>query len=300
MKPGRPARFLLIGRRGQVGWELRRSLLPYGEVEARSSDELNLLDQSAVREAVRAFRPDAIINAAAYTAVDRAESERDVCRALNSLAPGVLAEEAERLGAWVVHYSTDYVFNGKKESPWTEEDEPDPVNYYGESKLAGDLAIARSSRKHLIFRTSWVYSSRGSNFLLTMLRLFAAKGSVRVVNDQIGAPTWARFIAQVTLIALREAMDRGDAGVSGLYNLASSGRASWYDFAREIRSCAGDACGGVSISPDSSEEYPTPARRPARSVHSTEKIERAFGIRPPDWRDAARLCMDGIGEGKDK
>ncbi|GHV44085.1 NAD(P)-dependent oxidoreductase [Synergistales bacterium] len=283
-----------MGSSGQVGWELNRGLLPYGVVKACDKDNLDLLNESEIRGAVREFKPNVIINAAAYTAVDRAETDRETCRALNVTAPGVMAEEAEKRGAWMVHYSSDYVFNGRNTRPWTEDDEPDPINYYGQSKLEGDLAIMRNSSRYLIFRTSWVYASRGSNFLLTMLRLFANKNEVRVVNDQIGAPTWARYLAQATLLSLKQAMNNDDAGLSGVYNLVASGSTSWYDFAREIKEYAGGF--DVSVNPISSAEYPVPAPRPEWSVLSLEKIERVFGVYAAPWRDAARLCIDEIKE----
>lgn len=284
-------KFFVTGAKGQVGWELRRALLPYGEVYASDADTLDLLDEAAVREAVRSFAPDAIVNAAAYTAVDKAEDERDLCMKLNAQVPGVLAEEAERLGAWIAHYSTDYVFDGRSDRPWTEDDEPNPINHYGASKLAGDTAVASRAPRHLIFRTSWVYASRGKNFLRTMLRLFHEKSEVRVVDDQTGAPTWARFIADATAAALTAAMRRGAEATSlaGLYNLVCAGETTWFGFADAIRQEAGLDC---AVSPIASEAYPTPAVRPAWSVLSADRIERTFGIRPPQWESCMRLCLD--------
>ncbi|MDR2779591.1 MAG: dTDP-4-dehydrorhamnose reductase [Synergistaceae bacterium] len=288
-------RIFLTGAYGQVGWELSRTLMPYGEIYACDKDTLNLLDEPEVRRAVRDFSPNVIINAAAYTAVDRAESDRELCDKLNIGVPGILAEEAERLGAWMVHFSTDYVFNGKNDHPWTEDDAPDPVNYYGRSKLGGDTAIAENSSKHLIFRTSWVYAARGSNFLLTMLRLFAQKDELRIVDDQTGTPTLARYIAQAVSIALRQAFAEDDAALSGVYNLVASGATSWYNFAREIRDYAGGFA-KVKLMPIASEEYPTPAARPKWSVLSVEKIRRVFGVYPAHWMNAMRLCIDEIKE----
>ena len=293
-------KIFLTGARGQVGWELNRTLLPCGTIYACARDTLNLLDENIVRQAVQDFKPDVIINAAAYTAVDRAESDRDLCRSLNAGVPKILAQEAEKLGAWMIHYSTDYVFNGKNTRPWREDDAPDPINYYGESKLEGDLAVTGNASKHLIFRTSWVYAARGSNFLLTMLRFFAEKQKLRIVNDQIGAPTWSRYIAQTTTMALEQALNEDDASLSGIYNLAASGAVSWYDFAREIRQYAGvfsSAEGdGVELNPVSSAEYLTPAVRPKWSVLFLEKIRRVFGIHAPPWQDATRLCIDEVKE----
>jgi dTDP-4-dehydrorhamnose reductase len=293
MRPNAKMKIFLTGSYGQVGWELNRALLPYGEICACDKDTLDLLDENAVRQAVRDFNPNIIINAAAYTAVDKAETDRDLCRLLNVRVPEILAEEAEKLEAWMVHYSTDYVFNGRNDRPWVEDDEPDPVNYYGESKLGGDMAIARNASRHIIFRTSWVYASRGSNFLLAMLRLFAQKKELRIVDDQIGAPTWARYIAQAALLALYQALDKDDARLSGVYNLAASGMASWYDFAREIRSYAG-GFDDVNLTPVTSAEYPTPAARPGWSALSLEKIQRVFGIYPAAWQNAMKLCIDEV------
>ena len=293
MQTGQKMRIFLTGAYGQVGWELNRGLLPYGEIFASDKDTLDLFDPAAVRRSVRDFKPNAIINAAAYTAVDRAETEQDLCRQLNAEIPAVLAEEAAALGAWMVHYSTDYVFNGDNDRPWTEDDKPDPVNFYGRSKLEGDTAVAGICPKHLVFRTSWVYTSRGSNFPLTMLRLFKEKNELRIVDDQIGSPTWARYIAQATLMALQGAHDTDDMRLSGVYNLVASSTTSWYNFAREIR----DYFGGfenVTLHPVPSSEYPTSAARPKLSVLSTEKIGRVFGIHPAPWRDAMKLCLDEV------
>ncbi|MDR1510269.1 MAG: dTDP-4-dehydrorhamnose reductase [Synergistaceae bacterium] len=286
-------KIFLTGAYGQVGWELNRTLLPYGEIYACDRDTLDLLDASEVRRVVRDFGPSVIINSAAYTAVDRAESDRDLCDGLNISVPGVLAEEAERLGAWMVHFSSDYVFNGKNDRPWTEDDAPEPVNYYGRSKLGGDIAVMKNASRYIIFRTSWVYAARGSNFILSMLRLFAQKDELRIVDDQIGAPTWARYIAQSVAMALRQVFDGDGASLSGVYNLVAAGRASWYNFARAIRDYAGGFA-GVNLAPVSSDEYQTAAARPKWSVLSTEKIQRVFGVYPPYWMDSMKLCIDEI------
>lgn len=283
-------KFLIFGASGQVGWELRRSLLSFGEVIALSSREADLRDERAIREAVRSSRPDAVINAAAYTAVDAAETDRDVCMAINGRAPGVIADEAESCGAWVVHYSTDYVFSAATDLPRTEDDEPSPVNFYGESKLAGDRAVIAAASKHLIFRTSWVYASRGKNFAMTMLRLVRARDRITVVDDQTGAPTWARFIADATSRALWAAMS-GDGSHSGLYNLVCDGRTTWRGFAEMIARSAGSEC---EVAPIATRDWPTAAARPAWSVLSTDKIRRTFGIVPPQWDRCAELCMDDM------
>jgi dTDP-4-dehydrorhamnose reductase len=288
-------KIFLTGAYGQIGWELNRTLLPYGEIYACGRDTLDLLDETAVRRTVRGFGPNIVINAAAYTAVDRAETDREPCDGLNASVPGVLAEEAGRLGAWMVHFSTDYVFNGKNSRPWTEDDAPEPANYYGRAKLGGDIAVMKNAFRHLIFRTSWVYAARGSNFMLSMLRLFAQKDELRIVDDQTGAPTWARYIAQAVSMVLRRAFEEDDASLSGVYNLAASGSTSWYDFARAIRDYAGGFdC--VKLTPVSSEEYTTAAKRPKWSVLSTEKIRRVFGVYPARWMDSMKLCIDEIKE----
>ena len=297
----RPMRIMLTGAGGQLGWELERSLLPFGIVDARRTATLNLLDGQGVRRAVRDFRPDVIINAAAYTAVDKAQSERDLCYRLNAEAPGILAEEAEKLGAWIIHYSTDYVYSGKNDRPWLEDDEPGPVNYYGESKLAGDAAVSDRASRHIIFRTSWVYASRGSNFLLTMLRLFRHEPenkTIRVVGDQTGTPTWARFLAGATTQALRQVLGSGGTCLSGIYNIACGGSTTWHGFASEILDYATkylDA-GGIELAAIRTEDYPAAAMRPAWSVLSTEKARNAFGIYATRWQDAVRLCLEEVRE----
>jgi dTDP-4-dehydrorhamnose reductase len=295
-------RLLLTGAGGQIGWELERALAPFGILYASHAGTLDLRDERAIRGTVRDFMPDAIINAAAYTAVDRAEGERDLCHRLNAKAPGILAEEAERLGAWMIHYSSDYVYSGRNSRPWLEDDEPDPVNYYGESKLAGDTVVSGRASRHIIFRTSWVYASRGSNFLLTMLRLFGADKTgdkkVRVVDDQIGAPTWARFLAEATAHALRQALDSADSRLSGIYHLACGGSTSWHGFAGEILDYAGKylEIGEVGLEAIRTEDYPSAAARPAWSLLSTEKASETFGIYAMPWRDAARLCLEEVRE----
>jgi len=296
MQTTNPIKIFLTGAYGQIGWELNRSLSSYGVVYACDKDTLDLLDEDAVRKTVREFSPNAIINTAAYTAVDKAETDHDLCRELNAHIPEILAQEAEKLGAWMVHYSTDYVFNGRNDRPWTEDDAPDPVNFYGLTKLEGDRAVAGNAPKHLIFRTSWVYASRGSNFLLTMLRLLVEKKELRVVNDQIGAPTWARYIAQATVMALRFALEADNPALSGVYNLVCSGAVSWYDFACAIKKYAGgnEHSDEVNLIPIPSAEYPTPAERPRWSVLLTEKIRETFGIHAIPWKETMKLCIDEV------
>lgn len=289
-------RILLIGPNGQIGWELRRTLACLGEVipagrETRSR-RLDLADLDQVRRQVRDSAPDLIVNAAAYTAVDQAETEPELANRINAEAPGVLAEEARRQGALLVHYSTDYVFNGEADCPYREDDTAEPINVYGASKLAGDRAIQAVDGDHLIFRTSWVYGARGRNFLLTMLQLGRERDQLCVVSDQIGAPTWARLIAEATALVLQSVQDGLD-GRAGIYNLTCGGQTSWHGFATAIFAAARADYGLKTrqIDPILSSEYPTPAIRPAYSVLSQDKLAECFGIRLPNWQQALQLCL---------
>jgi dTDP-4-dehydrorhamnose reductase len=286
---------LLTGSHGQVGWELRRTLAPLGKVLALDAAELDLAQPSAIREAVRSIRPDIIVNPAAYTAVDKAEGEQALAQAVNGDAPGVFAEEARALGAWMVHYSTDYVFDGEKQDAYVETDAPNPQSVYGATKLAGEEAVRAAGGKHLIFRTSWVYGSRGHNFMLTMLRLSRERKELRVVNDQIGAPTWCRSLAEMTAQALAQLHRPGaEAGeVSGTYHMTSSGSVSWHGFAAEILARS-HIVPLPALHAIPSSEYPTPARRPKNSVLSNEKLYRTFGLTAGDWRDNLALCMEDL------
>jgi dTDP-4-dehydrorhamnose reductase len=268
-------RILLTGRNGQVGWELQKALAPLGELTALGRAELDLSDARRLREAVRAANPDVIVNAAAYTAVDNAESEREAAFAVNATAPGVLAGEAKRNGALLVHYSTDYVFDGTKPAPYVEEDEPNPLNVYGASKLAGERAIAASGCRHLILRTSWVYGPRGANFYLTMLRLARERPELRVVDDQVGAPTSSIEIARATLHMLRP-------GAHGLYHLSAAGSTTWCGFARAILARAGIATLVVGIR---TEDYPTPAKRPRNSRLDCSRLRADFGVALAPWEE---------------
>jgi dTDP-4-dehydrorhamnose reductase len=268
-------RILLTGANGQVGWELRRTLAPLGELEALGRAELDLHDAGRIREAVRASNADVIVNAAAYTAVDKAESEREAAFAVNAAAPGVLAEEAKRGGALLVHYSTDYVFDGAKPAPYVEEDAPNPINVYGASKLAGERAIVGSDCRYLILRTSWVYGPRGANFYLTMLRLARERPELRVVDDQVGAPTSSLAIARATAQLLRP-------GAHGLYHLSAAGRTSWCGFARAILGRAGIATPVVAIR---TEDYPAPARRPRNSRLDCSRLRTDFGVALASWEE---------------
>ena len=284
-------KILLFGKNGQVGWELQRSLAPLGELVALGSDGADglcgdLSDLGGLAETVRKVGPDVIVNAAAYTAVDRAESEPEQARVINALAPGVLAEEAAKLGAWLVHYSTDYVFDGSGERPWRENDATGPLSVYGRTKLAGELAVARCT-KHLIFRTSWVYAARGSNFAKTMLRLAQERDALKVIDDQIGAPTGAELLADVTAHALRTAAGRPE--VAGIYHLVAGGETSWHGYARFVIEHARQAglpikVAREAIEPIPTSAYPTPARRPNNSRLDTGKLRTTFALSLPDWR----------------
>ncbi len=302
------AAILLLGRQGQVGWELARTLAPLGPVIALARADLDLRDADAIRRTVRSARPRLIVNAAAYTEVDRAETQAELAMAINGLAPAVLAEEAKRLGAALVHYSTDYVFDGTGDRPWRENDPIAPVNAYGASKHAGEEAIAACGVDHLIFRTAWVYTNRGRNFLKTMQRLARERDELRVVADQHGAPTWARLIAEATALVLA-ASRHGDgwetlADRGGLYHLTAAGETTWCGFADAIVAASAratdeeaqadeEAQGGrrARVVAIPTSDYPTPAKRPAYSVLDCSRLAETFGIRLPDWRDGLALCL---------
>ena len=270
-------RILLTGRNGQVGWELERSLAAVGEVTALGRGELDLCDEAAIRRVTRAAAPDVIINAAAYTAVDRAESEATLAHAVNGAAPGILAEEARRSSALLVHYSTDYVFDGENGSPYREDDAPNPVNAYGRSKLAGEQAIRRSGCRHVILRTCWVYAARGNNFVRTIARLAREHGELRIVGDQTGSPTAAHEIAAATAALLVRGMP-----ADGIYHLSAAGETTWHEFALAILSLSG--LGQTKVRRITTADYPTAARRPRYSVLSNEKIRNATGVALADWR----------------
>lgn len=283
---------LLTGVKGQVGWELRRTLAPLGRVTAVDRAELDLADPDAIRAGVHALKPRVIVNPAAYTAVDRAESEAEQARAINAVAPAVLAEEAKRCGAILVHYSTDYVFDGSKPGPYLEDDPANPLNVYGATKWEGEEAIRASGVRHLILRTSWVYGTRGQNFLLTMQRLMRERAELKIVDDQIGAPTWSRLIAEATAQILAQCLspargaDRPEPW--GTYHLTCGGETAWYGFAQAIAELGGFS---TRLLPIPSSDYPTPARRPANSRLDNGKLARNFGLRLPDWREALALCL---------
>ncbi len=295
-------KLLVLGKNGQVGWELRRSLAPLGEVIALGSgsegDLCGDLSQfDALRATIRAIRPDVIVNAGAYTAVDKAESEPERAMAINGIAPGVLAEEAARLDAWLVHYSTDYVFDGSGCAPWREADVTAPLNTYGRTKLAGEQAIQAAWRKHLIFRTSWVYGEHGNNFIKTMLRLAQERDSLNVIDDQIGAPTGADLIADVTASAIRKALQ--DDTVAGLYHLAGAGETSWFGYARHVLEQARERGVALRVQPEQigaipTSAYPTPAQRPGNSRLDTSKLRATFGVELPEWRDSVTSVLASL------
>lgn len=282
---------LLLGKDGQVGWQLQRSLAPLGTVSAVGRERCDLSDLDGLRRLVRAERPKIIVNAAAYTAVDKAESEPELAARINAEAPGVLAEEAKKLGALLVHYSTDYVFDGRKSTPYVETDTPNPASVYGRSKLAGEQAIAAAGCRALIFRTSWVFGARGNNFVKTILRLAGEGRALRIIDDQVGSPTPAALISGVTGLALA-AVRRGEnaAESTRIYHLAAANPVSWCGFARTIVDYASRTPGfsGLpapeSITAISTADYPLPAPRPANSRFDCAHLESDFGLEMPDWR----------------
>jgi len=300
-------RLLITGANGQVGWHLQRTMAPMGEVLAIDIEQVDLTDLEAVARTVREFAPDVVVNAAAYTAVDKAESEPELARAINVAAPGTIAEECARTGALMVHYSTDYVYDGSKPDPYDERDATGPLSVYGATKLAGDQAIMASGCPYIILRTTWVYDTRGQNFLRTILRLAREKEELRIVGDQYGAPTWARMLAESTAIVVGKALERKNVSgrwQSGLFHLTAGGQTTWAGFARAILEDYEDLIdwpaetgefGGelkakrlVEIT---TEQYQTPARRPRNSVLSNALIHAAFGIVLPHWRGQLRLAL---------
>lgn len=294
-------KMLLLGKNGQVGWELQRSLAPLGEVLALDRHSTthggDLSQPERLAQTVRDYRPDVIVNAAAHTAVDKAESEPDLARCLNATAPAALAQAAAEIGAWLVHYSTDYVFNGQGELPWQEGDATGPLSVYGQTKLEGEQAIAASGCQHLIFRTSWVYAARGGNFAKTMLRLARERDRLTVINDQHGAPTGADLIADVTAHALRSVMQQPELG--GLYHLVASGETTWHGYASQV---IGQArlmqpelgLKVTDIAPVPTSAFPTPAHRPLNSRLNTDKLQQAFGLVLPPWQQGVDRMLTEI------
>jgi len=299
-------KILLFGKGGQVGWELQRSLAPLGELIALDVDsrqqcgDFTRLDDMA--QTVRAIAPDVIVNAAAYTAVDKAESEPELVRTINALAPGMLAREARTLGSWLIHYSTDYVFDGSGSKPWVETDPIGPLSVYGSTKLEGEEAIRASGCRHLIFRTSWVYAARGGNFARTMLRLAQERECLTVIDDQIGAPTGADLLADVTAHAIRTALQQPE--LSGLYHLVAGGETSWHGYACFVLDLARQAgvelkVAAENVIPVPTSAFPLPARRPLNSRLDTSKLQTTFGVHLPSWQaGVARMMEEVLGSGK--
>jgi dTDP-4-dehydrorhamnose reductase len=307
MKP----KILLTGKNGQLGNDLHRVLPRLGDVVATDRRQLDLARPGEIRKLIRNVHPALIVNAAAYTAVDQAEKDEAAARAINAEAPAIMAEEAKKIGAALIHYSTDYVFDGSRKFPYEENDLPNPINVYGKTKLAGEQAIRSSGVDHLIFRTAWVYSTRGKNFVLTILRLATQREELRIVHDQIGAPTWSREIARATAKALEQIYNRTDRTAawperSGTYHMTAGGQTNWHDFTEAILEEAAQAPDSAAwfraatngkelltrrVIPIATAEYPTPARRPAYSVLSNSKLNRVFGIQLPDWREQLKLAF---------
>jgi len=300
MKPA----ILLVGNNGQVGRELNRMLPQIGDVQSLGREQLDLSKPEEIRRAIRTFRPNLIVNAAAYTAVDKAETEQDLARAVNTEAPAVMAEEAKKIGALLVHYSTDYVFDGTKTSPYAEQDQTNPKNVYGRTKLEGELAIQQSGASNLVFRTAWVYASEGKNFLLTILRLATQREELKIVCDQTGAPTTSREIARATTKILSQIFEHENgshtpADARGIFHMTAGGQTTWFGFTQAILDHARKIDASVTwfaaatnsrplivrnVIPIPAIEYPTPASRPGYSVLSNERLNRTFSVRLPDWQ----------------
>ncbi|MDI6748801.1 MAG: dTDP-4-dehydrorhamnose reductase [Rhodocyclaceae bacterium] len=296
-------KILLTGKNGQVGFELQRALAPLAEIVAVGHAECDLAQPDALRRLIREVAPQIIVNAAAYTAVDKAESEPALAQAINADAPGLMGEEAKRLDALIVHYSTDYVFDGRKAGAYTEDDAPNPLNVYGRSKLAGERALIASGARHLIFRTSWVFGAHGGNFVKTILRLAAERDTLRVVADQFGAPTSAALIADVTTQILgqyvRACRPASADFAFGLYHLVAAGRTSWHEYAQEIVRAALAAGRPLRLRPEdvqaiATADYPLPAKRPANSCLDTSKLRKTFGLVLPDWRQGLHHVLAQI------
>ena len=294
-------RILLTGKNGQVGSELNKILSQFGEVIATGRNEMNLADSRQIRRVVQQVKPKLIINAGAYTAVDKAESDHELAKAVNGVAPKILAEEAKNNDALLIHYSTDYSYNGEMSlRPYIESDAPSPNSVYGKTKLQGDQAIEKSGVSHLIFRTGWVYSKRGESFLRTILKLAKEKNELRVVNDQTGTPTWCRSIAEATCKSIKNILEKREgslsktaASISGVYHMTCQGETNWHRFAQTILelSCPDNMPKLLAIS---TKEYPTPAIRPTYSVLSNTKLQKYFGVQLPHWEHALKQCLSDI------
>jgi dTDP-4-dehydrorhamnose reductase len=296
-------KILLFGKGGQVGWELQRSLAPLGELVALDRHSTghcgDLCNLEGIRATVLQLRPDLIVNAAAYTAVDKAESDAATAHTVNAVAPGVLAEAAQAAAAWLVHYSTDYVFDGSGSKPWQEDDPTGPLNVYGESKLEGERRIFASCKKHLILRTSWVYAERGGNFAKTMLRLAGERDRLTVINDQFGAPTGADLLADVTAHMARTAMSAASDRFAGIYHVAAAGETSWHGYARFVVDWACSAglplrTSPAGVDPVPTTAFPTPAMRPGNSRLNTAKLRNSFGLTLPEWQQGVVRMLSEI------
>ncbi len=294
-------KILLLGRGGQVGWELQRSLGVLGEVVALDFDASqnpqglcgDFTDLAGLERTVEAVQPDVIVNAAAHTAVDKAESEPELARTINALAPAALARAAIKTGAWVIHYSTDYVFDGSGSAPWKETDTTGPLSVYGQTKLEGEQAVA-ACPKHLILRTSWVYATRGGNFAKTMLRLAGERDALTVINDQFGAPTSAELLADVTAHAIRSLQTKP--ALAGLYHCIAAGETTWHGYAQYVLEQAATLglplkATAEKVAPTATSSYPTPAKRPLNSRLDTTKLQAAFGLRLPHWQDGVKRML---------
>ena len=308
-------KILLLGSNGQVGWELQRSLAPLGEVVVLQREAAvhpqglcgNLEDPEALVHSVRSVRPAVIVNAAAYTAVDKAETDADRAKAVNATAPGLLAREAASLGAWLVHYSTDYVFDGSGDQPWKEGDTTGPLSVYGQTKLEGEQAVARCQR-HLIFRTSWVYAARSGNFAKTMLRLAKERETLQVIDDQFGAPTGADLIADVTAHAIRQVKagaGGSDVSLAGIYHLVASGTTTWHAYAKHVVALAESAQPAIKIAAKEikavpTSAFPTPAKRPHNSRLDTTKLQTTFGLQLPHWQAGVTRMLNEIDYGRNQ
>ncbi|AZP11721.1 dTDP-4-dehydrorhamnose reductase [Undibacterium parvum] len=294
-------KILLFGMDGQVGWELQRSLAPLGELIALDAYSTNLCGDftnlEGIAQTIRSVMPDIIVNAAAHTAVDKAESEPELARTINALAPGVLAQEAKRIGAWLIHYSTDYVFDGSGDQAWLETDTPAPLSVYGKTKLEGETAIRASECKHLIFRTSWVYAARGANFAKTMLKLAQERDTLNVINDQIGAPTGADLLADITAHAIRTVTQEHAQQLSGIYHLVAAGATSWHGYANFVIEFARQAGMSIklpaaAINPVPTSAFPLPAPRPKNSRLDTSKLSRIFNLHLPHWQTGVSRMLN--------
>lgn len=288
-------KILLTGKNGQIGGELNSRVGDLGNLVSVNREQMDLSRPESIEPAILDIQPDIIINAAAYTAVDKSEEETDLAMTVNAIAPGILAKAAKKVGAGLIHYSTDYVFDGCSETPYKEDDITNPLSVYGKSKLAGEKAVVESGIPYLILRTAWVYSLHGKNFLNTVKRLAEEKDLLRIVDDQIGAPTWARSIAVGTYKILQQCLKRNwpktlDPSLSGIFHLTCQGKTNWHDFAREILNLSGAAQKTKLVAIPSSE-FPTPAVRPQYSLLSNEKVRKVFAVELPDWEDALEDCM---------